>query len=128
MKLTCPKCGGQNVRFAYIRTPAERLASFVGIRPIRCRDCRTRFATKLWKPADMVYARCPRCWNLKLSTWSPSQYRVPPGKGILMFFGANPYRCERCRHNFVSFRPRKFRYRRGHRTVAVEQREEFFQD
>ena len=46
---------------------------------------------------------------MRLSTWSPSQYHVPAGRTLLMFFGANPYRCERCRHNFVSFRLRKYR-------------------
>lgn len=47
---------------------------------------------------------------MKLSTWSPSQYHLPASQGILLFVGAKPYRCERCRQNFVSLRPRKYRY------------------
>jgi hypothetical protein len=31
-------------------------------------------------------------------------------KNLLLFLGANPYRCEYCRHNFVTFRLRKARY------------------
>ena len=42
-----------------------------------------------------------------LTTWSRNHYRVSFGRGLLLFFGAHPYRCERCRCNFVSFRKRK---------------------
>lgn len=61
---------------------------------------------------------------MRLSSWSPSQYRVPTGRGFLMFMGASPYRCERCRHNFVSFRLRKYRYeasRHRSREAEIEQ-------
>ena len=61
---------------------------------------------------------------MRLATWSPSQYRVSAGRSALMFLGANPYRCERCRHNFVSFRLRKYRYEapvRGPREPEIEQ-------
>jgi hypothetical protein len=111
--MKCPKCGGRNVRYSYLHTPAERLRSLAGIRPLRCRDCRERFEERIWRASELPYARCPRCWNMKLSTWSPAQYHVPFGRSFLLFFGANPYRCEPCRHNFVSFRPRKYRYKRS---------------
>jgi hypothetical protein len=126
--LACPHCGGKNVRFARVRKASERLSSLVGIRPVRCRDCRTRFVSRLWKPSDLIYARCPQCWNMRLSTWSTSHYHVPAARGFLMFFGANPYRCESCRHNFVSFLGRKYRYRRPVRPEPVDQRKEPSQD
>ena len=111
MWLSCPECGGGNIRYSYMRSPSERLRSLLGVRPLRCRDCRHRFVGWTWRPADVPYARCPKCWNMKLSTWSPSQYHVPFGRNLRLFLGANPYRCELCRHNFVSFRSRKFRYK-----------------
>jgi hypothetical protein len=115
MRVTCPKCGGQNVRYAHMRTASERWANLLGKRPMRCRDCRTRFVFRLWRLSDLPYARCPECWNMRLTTWSTHHYHVPLGRGILLFFGANPYRCESCRHNFVSFLPRKYRFRRSRR-------------
>jgi len=113
MKLVCPNCGSRNVRYSYLRTPREHLASLVGIRPLRCRDCRQRFVARTWNPSDLPYARCPKCLNMTLSTWSPSHYHVPFSRGFKLFFGARPYRCEACRYNFVSFRPRKYRYKRS---------------
>jgi transposase-like protein len=110
MRINCPHCGSDNVRYAHTRTPGERLFSLLGVRPLRCRACRKRFVVRIWFPRDLPYARCPKCWNMKLSTWSPSQYHVPASRGLLMFLGGSPYRCERCRHNFVSFRLRKYRW------------------
>jgi predicted Zn-ribbon and HTH transcriptional regulator len=118
MTLVCPNCGSRNIRYSHLRTPRERLASLIGIRPLRCRECRQRFEAKVWDPADLPYARCPKCLNMRLSTWSPSHYHVTAGRGLLLFFGANPYRCEMCRYNFVSFRPRKYRYKRSREAAA----------
>ena len=124
MQVKCPNCGSESVRYAHWRTAGERLSSLVGVRPLRCRACRKRFVARIWAPRDLPYARCPKCWNMRLSTWSPSQYHVPVGRGLMLFLGASPYRCERCRHNFVSFRLRKYRYEpaRGQaRTPEIEQ-------
>jgi hypothetical protein len=109
----CPKCGSRDVRFSESRTASERLAGWTGIRPIRCRTCRHRFTARIWTFSDLSYARCPKCLNMRLSTWSTRHYHVPFGRGFLLFFGGNPYRCENCRHNFVSLRRRKFRYTRS---------------
>jgi len=106
----CPQCGSSNIRFAHMRTPAERAAIVFGVRPLRCRDCRARFKARVWKLSEAAYARCSRCWRTDLASWSPSQYRVSFFKSLLLFLGANPYRCEYCRHNFVTFRIRKQRY------------------
>jgi len=48
---------------------------------------------------------------MDLSVWSERHYRVSGFKSFLLSLGANPYRCESCRHNFLSFRRRKERYR-----------------
>jgi hypothetical protein len=48
---------------------------------------------------------------MDLSVWSERHYRVSAYKSILLSLGANPYRCESCRHNFLSFRRRKERFR-----------------
>ncbi len=59
---------------------------------------------------------------MDLSRWSRSDYRVSFFKGLALHLGANPYRCEYCRCNFVSFRRRKEKYdplrRRAHRNLA----------
>jgi ssDNA-binding Zn-finger/Zn-ribbon topoisomerase 1 len=109
MVVLCPQCGGGNVRQARMRTPSELLASLVGVHPLRCRDCRHRFATRTWKLADISYARCPKCLNMRLTTWSPSHYHVPLGRGLLLLLGGSPYRCDSCRQNFVSLRRRKYK-------------------
>ncbi len=109
----CPKCGSHNVRYSHVRSAAERLASLLGVRPLRCRDCRERFSAPMLKLSDLAYARCPKCLRMDLTYWSPSYYHVSFGKGLLMSLGARPLRCERCRCNFVSFRRRKYRFRRG---------------
>ena len=117
MVLACPHCGSRNLRYSHLSGPVERLASLVGLRPIRCRDCRQRFNVRMWSLSNLSYARCPKCLSQALSTWSPSHYHVPLRRGIALFFGGNAFRCDSCRHNFVSFRPRK---RRKSRSRAAE--------
>lgn len=54
---------------------------------------------------------------MDLSRWSLEDYRPGAFSRLLLRLGANPWRCEYCRHNFVSFRPRKLRYQpRRHRS------------
>jgi len=108
--MTCPKCGSRNLRISRTRTPKERLALLIGIQPVRCRDCRTRFTFHNWQVSTWCYAKCPRCYQMDLSTWTLHHYRVPGWKTLLINLGANPYRCEYCRHNFVSLRRRKYKF------------------
>ena len=105
----CPSCGSRNLRYAHMRSPSEKIARLAGVQPLRCRDCRHRFVYRTWKLSDLPHARCPKCLGADLTSWSPSHYHVTFGRGVLLFFGAHPYRCERCRCNFVSFRGRKHR-------------------
>ncbi len=67
---------------------------------------------------------------MDLSRWSRNDYRVSFFTGLMLSLGANPYRCEYCRTNFISFRRRKERYdplkrkakrRHGHKPEAVQQ-------
>lgn len=115
MTTACPNCGSYNICHSHLRTPAERLGSLFGMRRFRCRECRARFAGRAWDLSDLRYVRCPKCLRPDLSLWSESHYRVSASKGLLLFLGARPYRCEYCRHNFVSFRRRKERYQRKKR-------------
>ena len=109
MPVVCPQCGSHNIRYSNLRGAAEKLASLAGVRPLRCRDCRRRFTGRVWSLSALRYAHCPKCLRTDLTSWSASHYYVPFGRGVLLFFGARPYRCDYCRHNFVSFRRRKHR-------------------
>ena len=108
----CPKCNSRNLRFSHLRNAKERLGVLLGIRPIRCRDCRARFVRRTWRFNDLKYARCPKCLQMDLSTWSLGHYKVSAWKSFLVYLGANTYRCEYCRHNFISLRRRKYKFNR----------------
>lgn len=110
MSVHCPKCGSRSLRFSRARSAAERLWKIVGVRPMRCRDCHTRFVGKTWSLTDLIYARCPKCWRMDLSRWSGTHAAVPRYMMLALKLGANAYRCEYCRCNFVSLRPRKERF------------------
>jgi len=58
----------------------------------------------------MFYARCPRCLRQDLSTWDLHYYRASFGMRVWMLLGAKRWRCEACRCNFVSLRPRREKY------------------
>ncbi len=115
MSLVCPKCGSRNLRYSRFRSLSERLWSWFGIRPLRCRECRLRFLERTWRLGNLRYARCPLCWRMDLSRWDEKDYYVPLSRRILLRFGAHPYRCAYCRLNFVSFRRRREKYHRTHR-------------
>lgn len=111
MPFSCPKCQSRDLRYARIRSFSERFRSWFGIHPLRCRECHQRFIERTWQLGLVKYARCPRCWRLDLSRWSTENYYVSPAKRLLLKLGAQPYRCEYCRTNFVSFRHRKEHHR-----------------
>jgi hypothetical protein len=48
---------------------------------------------------------------MDLSTWSEEDYRISLTTRFRLALGARRLRCEYCRVNFASFRPRKERYR-----------------
>lgn len=107
----CPACGSKQVRTSHPRNRAERIRSLVGLIHLRCRQCGHRFESSLWQFGKWAYARCPRCFRMDLGTWSESHYIVRWDMRLLMALGAKKFRCEVCRHNFVSFRRLKERFR-----------------
>lgn len=111
MPVCCPKCGSRNLRFSRSRTTAERLRKWIGIRPLRCRDCRTRFADRVWRLSSFAYARCPKCWRMDLSRRDDGHMKALSGLAMLAVrAGAYAYRCEYCRYDFVSIRPRREKF------------------
>lgn len=108
--VSCPTCGGQDIRLARSSGFTERLLELAGVYPLRCKQCQTRFRTRVWRASNMIYARCPRCFRMQLSTWSEQYYNPAFTIKAKLRFGATPYRCEICRCNFASFRACKERY------------------
>ncbi len=85
----------------------ERLQRLAGFHWMRCRDCGTRFRDSIWRDGlFLFYAKCPKCTNLVLKDWEEKYYLPPRYKRLLLKLGAREQRCEPCRYNFVSFRPR----------------------
>ncbi len=110
MPLDCPKCGSRDLRYSRRRTAGERVRSWIGVRPLRCRDCRHRFVERTWRLSSLKYARCPNCWRMDLNSWSTESYRPTWMDSLLLGLGGRPYRCEYCRINFVSFRAWRERF------------------
>jgi hypothetical protein len=125
MPLACPKCGSRNLRFSRFLDFAERCQAWIGVHPLRCRDCRSRFVDRTWRLSSLRYARCPKCWRMDLNSWSRDSFRVPMRMLVLLALGARPYRCEYCRVNFVSFRRRfeRFTFKRWKRRAEQQQQQ-----
>jgi DNA-directed RNA polymerase subunit RPC12/RpoP len=119
LTITCPVCNSRNVRSSLSRTLGERVVKAFGFFQIRCKDCDARFTRQIWDISNALYARCPRCYRLDLSTWSLDYYRAPIRWLVYLKLGANAHRCEYCRHNFVSFRPCKIRYDKNRKTPST---------
>jgi hypothetical protein len=49
---------------------------------------------------------------MDLTTWDPKYYRTSAWQDLQLWLGGNRWRCEPCRCNFVSVRPRRERYQR----------------
>jgi hypothetical protein len=47
---------------------------------------------------------------MDLSSWDLKMYRPSAMMRLKLWFGANTWRCDPCRNNFASFRPRKEKY------------------
>ncbi len=105
MQLACPQCGARDVRVSHRRSLGEYCKALLGIYPLRCRRCRTRWQTSVWSGGAWKFARCPRCYRQDLTTWSEQYYHPPFWTRLILRLGATPYRCAPCRCNFASFRP-----------------------
>jgi hypothetical protein len=91
----------------------EHCLAALGYYAFRCRECQERFLERPMDLASVVYAKCPHCLRMDLSTWDPKYYRVGWWTKLRLWFGAHRWRCEPCRRNFVSWRMRKERYVRA---------------
>lgn len=104
MQVSCPECQGKNVRMSRWRNRWDQTLDLFGMPPMRCSDCNHRWRHSLWRIREILYARCPRCYRLELTTWDETYYHVPTTWRILTGLGAKKVRCKACRTNFVSFR------------------------
>jgi len=77
------------------------------ITPLRCLDCKRRFVDRTLRWGELKFSRCPVCLRQDLNAWSGKTYEPPFWMGVKVSFGAHKWRCEYCRLNFASFRPRK---------------------
>jgi len=104
--LACPKCGSSSVRRSRRVNASEMAKMTMGVYPFRCNSCGERFWGSVWLFAVWKWAKCPLCLNLNLTDWPKRRYHLNWWTQILTGLGAQKHRCPRCRHNFVSFRPR----------------------
>jgi Zn finger protein HypA/HybF involved in hydrogenase expression len=103
---SCPNCDSTDIQVAPPNGRAYVLKSYFGLGALLCRDCRHEFQSSIWRWDVVWYARCPHCANLELGDWHEKYYLPPIHERALVLVGANAQRCEACRYNFVSFRPR----------------------
>ena len=126
MQLSCPKCGSRDARVSHRYGLGEWIRSLVGIYPLRCNRCKTRWNTSAWQDSAWKYARCPKCYRQELSTWSEQYYNPPFSTTWKLRLGATPYRCTACRCNFASFKKckEKFAWRHAERPYTPPESEE----
>jgi hypothetical protein len=116
----CPECDSPDVRAVRTQGAREKLLALFGFYAFYCRDCCTRSVLRPLGPATAAYARCPRCCRMDLTTWDPRHYHPEFWMDLKAWLGGNRWRCEPCRRNFVSWRPRRSRYVRPSAEPAVE--------
>lgn len=107
MAVECPSCKSRFLLISKTRTLREKLNRLRFVLPLRCGDCRTRFTANTLQIKDLKWARCPGCLRQDLSTWSTDKAEPVGFDVIKVALGANLWRCEYCRLNFASFRPRQ---------------------
>jgi hypothetical protein len=89
-----------------MRGIGERFESWFGIQHLRCRECGYRYTDQPLRWPVLAHARCPKCANMVLRDWQEKYYLPPAPVRALTYIGWKQQRCESCRHNFVSLRPR----------------------
>ncbi len=106
----CPDCGSRDLKISSRRGFGEYARALFGSYPVRCNNCKSRFEVSVWSKRLFRYAHCPRCLRTDLSRWNLEHYIVPFTTRFKLNLGAQPFRCETCRCNFASFRPRRERF------------------
>jgi len=104
--LACPRCGSQRVRISRKRGHWRWLRRLACIHTLRCDSCKLRFRSRTLRWRYMFYAKCPQCAGLELTDWQEKYYYPKAHLRALVYFGWRQQRCDSCRYNFVSFRPR----------------------
>ena len=117
----CPVCDSPRIRVGQVRSLLGYLRLFWGEFPARCEDCSARFHVRGGGLRSVLYAKCPRCLRQDLSTWDLKHYRASNWMRLQMLLGARRWRCDVCRCNFVSMRPRKEKYVRPADRVVSEE-------
>ncbi len=120
--LACPKCGSENLRRSKRQSLAEIGNMLFGAYPFRCLECGTRSWISVWMFSKLGTAKCPKCLRSNLLAWPEKFYRPTLWRRVQFTLGAHRYRCEACRYNFVSFRPRIAGARAGAAEPTAEQR------
>ena len=116
----CPVCHSTRVRVGRVRSASEFLHVCLGDFPSRCEDCSARFQVRGGGLGVARFAECPHCLRQDLSIWDLKHYRATRWMRLQMLVGAHRWRCEVCRCNFVSLRPRKEKYVRPSDRLAVD--------
>jgi transposase len=116
----CPVCNSSRIRVGRVRSLLGYLRVFWGKFPVRCEDCSARFYVRGVGLDSVIYAQCPNCLRQDLSAWNLKYYRATYWMRVQMLLGAHRWRCEVCRCNFVSLRPRKDKYVRPSERSATE--------
>lgn len=101
--MICPQCHSARCRRSRRRTVADYVIGVFGLRPWRCRSCETRFYARLAPAKFWRFAHCPRCGNLYLERIGRERVHGAM-QSLLVSLGLNAYRCDPCRHRFVSMR------------------------
>ena len=119
MPFECPECASRKARSSPPYNLGEWLLRRLGWHYLRCLDCDERYRRHILLPDSFIYAKCPRCYRMDLSTWEQHHYRTSTFTRLKLALGARRMRCEVCRCNFASFRKRKKWYRRQETAPAV---------
>jgi predicted RNA-binding Zn-ribbon protein involved in translation (DUF1610 family) len=102
--LICPRCQSARCRRSRRHTAVDYLLGVVQLRPWRCRSCEARFYARLVPVKFWRYANCPRCGNLNLERLARERIHGA-ARIFLVSLGMPAYRCDPCRHRFVTWKP-----------------------
>ena len=108
--VNCPECGSDDVRSVRTHGLHELFLSLLGLYQFRCSTCYKQFTARPLGVAAAAFAKCPKCCRMDLTVWDPKYYRAGVWIEVKAWLGGNRWRCEPCRCNFVSWRPRKEKY------------------
>lgn len=105
--LHCTGCGSSNLRRSKLQSTAEQVRQVLGMYPFRCLECGNRQQVSVWLISKLSTAKCPKCLTPDIIPWPEKYFHLNWLQNLMLTFGSHRYRCTRCRHNFLSFRPRQ---------------------